>query len=109
MKKTYADVLDRIQRPILCPRVEWSDLSPVNVPSKVQLDEVEVLQWYVVDDIDVDFLIKINEPIYFNNYNWTYMWGICHYGTPWESVPLMFDNAIMSDNFTCKIQGSMVQ
>ena len=99
--KTYNDVLNKINRPILCPRVQWGDLQPENLPAEVQLGETEILQWYIIDDIDVDFLISINEPVYFNEYTQTYMWGVCHYGTPWESVPLMFDKAIMPDNFAC--------
>ena len=98
---TYRDLLNRLTRPMYCPRINWGDLEPENEPIEVREGTNEILQWYIIEESDVDTLISLNEPIYYNNYIDMYIWGVCHYGTPWEDVPLMFDKCIMPDNFTC--------
>lgn len=99
--KTYADVLKKIHRPLLCPRVQWEYLVCENVPCEDFEQYYTVFQWYLIDDDDADFLISINEPVYYHRCIDMFVWGVCHYGTPWENVPLMFDKCIMPDNFTC--------
>lgn len=99
----YSELITRLTRPMECSGVKGEHLEPINEPTEVQTGVTEIFQWYVISENDVDILINVNEPVYFNNRIDMYMWGVCLYGPAWESVPLMFDKAIMPDNFTCNM------
>ena len=49
-------------------------------------DEIEVAQWYIVDDWGSRLLQKINEIVYYNETLDMYLWGVTHCGTRWDYV-----------------------
>ena len=49
-------------------------------------DELEVFQWYIVDDWGGRLLTEINEIVYYNEMLDMYLWGVTHYGTSWDYV-----------------------
>ena len=51
-----------------------------------QNDDVEVFQWFIVDDWGARLLQEINEIVYYNETLDMYLWGVTHYGTSWDYV-----------------------
>lgn len=51
-----------------------------------QNDELEVFQWFIVDDWGARLLQEINEIVYYNETLDMYLWGVTHYGTEWNYV-----------------------
>lgn len=51
-----------------------------------QDNELEVFQWFIVDDCGARLLQKINEIVYYNKELDMYLWGVTHYGTSWDYV-----------------------
>lgn len=51
-----------------------------------QNDEIEVFQWFIVDDWGARLLQDINEIVYYNEKLDMYLWGVAHYGTSWDYV-----------------------
>ena len=51
-----------------------------------QDDELEVFQWFIVDDWGARLLQDINEIVYYNETLDMYLWGVTHYGTSWNYV-----------------------
>lgn len=51
-----------------------------------QDDELEVFQWFIVDDWGAELLQRINEVVYYNEKLDMYLWGVTHYGTSWDYV-----------------------
>ena len=51
-----------------------------------QDDELEVFQWYIVDDWGARLLQEINEIVYYNETLDMYIWGVTHFGTSWDHV-----------------------
>lgn len=51
-----------------------------------QDDDLEVFQWYIVDDWGARLLNEINEIVYYNETLDMYLWGVTHYGTSWNYV-----------------------
>lgn len=51
-----------------------------------QDDELEVFQWFIVDNLGARLLQDLNEIIYYNEKLDMYLWGVTHYGTSWDYV-----------------------
>ena len=51
-----------------------------------ELEEVEVFQWFIVDDWGARLLQDIDEIVYYNETLDMYLWGVTHYGTSWDYV-----------------------
>lgn len=51
-----------------------------------QDDDLEVFQWFIVDDWGARLLQEINEIVYYNETLNMYLWGVTHYGTSWNYV-----------------------
>jgi hypothetical protein len=50
-------------------------------------DELEVFQWFIVDDWGARLLQQeTNEIVYYNETLDMYLWGVTHYGTSWNYV-----------------------
>lgn len=50
-------------------------------------DELEVFQWFIVDDWGARLLQQeTNEIVYYNETLDMYLWGVTHYGTSWDYV-----------------------
>lgn len=49
-------------------------------------EEVEVYQWFIVDDWGARLLQDINEIVYYNEKLDMYLWGVQRYGTSWNYV-----------------------
>ena len=49
-------------------------------------DELEVFQWFIVDDWGARLLKEINEIVYYNETLDINLWGVTHYGTSWDKV-----------------------
>lgn len=51
----------------------------------------EVYQWYLIKESDADYLKRnTDELIFYSDVLDEYLWGVTHFGTPWESVTLEF-------------------
>ena len=49
--------------------------------------QVEVFQWYLITPSDAEYLKSVtNELIFYSDVLDEYVWGITHFGTPWDSV-----------------------
>ena len=51
-----------------------------------QDDDIEVFQWFIVDDWGARLLQDIDEIVYYNETLDMYLWGVTHYGTSWDYV-----------------------
>lgn len=50
-------------------------------------DEMEVLQWFIIDDWGARLLQQeTNEIVYYNETLDMYLWGVTHFGTSWNYV-----------------------
>ena len=48
---------------------------------------MEVFQYYIVPEWAVEEILKdAGEIVYYSEPLGVYLWGVTHYGTPWESV-----------------------
>lgn len=51
----------------------------------------EIYQWYLIDPSDADYLKRnTDELIFYSDVLDEYVWGVTHFGTPWEGVTLEF-------------------
>lgn len=51
----------------------------------------EIYQWYLIDPTDAEYLKNnTDELIFYSDVLDEYVWGVTHFGTPWESVTLEF-------------------
>ncbi len=53
---------------------------------EIEQEEIEVYQWFIVDDWGARLLKEINEIVYYNETLDMYLWGVQHYGTSWNYV-----------------------
>lgn len=51
-----------------------------------QDDDIDVFQWFIVDDWGAKLLQDISEIVYYNEKLDMYLWGVTHYGTSWDYV-----------------------
>lgn len=51
-----------------------------------QDDELEIFQYYIVDDWGARLLQDIDEVVYYNEELDMYLWGVTHCGTSWDYV-----------------------
>lgn len=51
-----------------------------------QDNELEVFQWFIVDNWGARLLQDINEIVYYNETLDMYLWGVTHCGTSWDYV-----------------------
>lgn len=51
-----------------------------------QDNDLEVFQWFIVDDWGARLLTEINEIVYYNETLDMYLWGVTHFGTSWNYV-----------------------
>lgn len=49
-------------------------------------EEVEVMQWYIVDDNGAKILSEVGEIVYQNEELGLNLWGVTHWGTSWDYV-----------------------
>ena len=91
---TYAG-LAKILKPILCNDIVnlfYSEINGKYIEPEIisgcdyDNENVEIFQYYIVDSYNLDLLKKNNEIIYYIDYLDMYIWGVTHYGTPWENV-----------------------
>jgi len=105
--KTYKDFLDFTKEtPILCNNIAQDDenyfsLELVNGDDKNE-DEgelfTEIYQYYIVSDNLAEYIkLFTNDILYYHNKLDIYVWGITHFGTSWEYVPITIkkDNIII--------------
>ena len=49
--------------------------------------QVEIFQWYLISPNDADYLKRVtNELVFYSDILDEYVWGVTHFGTPWDSV-----------------------
>ena len=49
--------------------------------------QVEIFQWYLITPSDAEYLKRVtDELIFYSDVLDEYVWGITHFGTPWDSV-----------------------
>jgi hypothetical protein len=59
---------------------DWADQEPA-----------EIYQWYLISPSDADYMKRnTDELIFYSDVLDEYVWGVTHFGTPWEGVELMF-------------------
>ena len=46
----------------------------------------EIFQYYIVSDNGAEILQEINEIVFYNSNLDMYVWGVTHWGTPWDYV-----------------------
>jgi hypothetical protein len=55
-------------------------------------DDVEtkdIYQWYLIGSNDAEYLKRTtDELVFYSNVLDEYLWGVTHFGTPWDSVTL---------------------
>lgn len=51
-----------------------------------QNEDLEVFQWFIVDDWGARLLQDIDEVVYYNEKLDMYLWGVTHCGTSWDYV-----------------------
>ena len=48
---------------------------------------IDIFQYYIIDSRDAEILQdRTNEIVYYVDYLDLYIWGVTHYGTPWNGV-----------------------
>ena len=54
---------------------------------KHEKNEKDIFQWYLITPSDAEYLKSVtNELIFYSDVLDEYVWGITHFGTPWDSV-----------------------
>jgi len=54
----------------------------------------EIFQWYLIGKNDAEYLMRhTDEIIFYSDVLDEYIWGVTHWGTPWEGVELEFKDA----------------
>lgn len=54
----------------------------------------EIYQWYLISPSDADYLKRhTQELVFYSEVLDEYVWGVTHFGTPWEGVSLDFVEA----------------
>lgn len=60
-----------------------------------QENQSEVFQWFITDERGAEILQEAEEIVYYNDVLDLYLWGVTHWGTPWDYV--LTDIKIESD------------
>lgn len=61
-------------------------------------ENYEVFQWFLIKPIDAEYLKDhTNELVFYSDVLDEYVWGVTHWGTPWDSVYLEFDDKKIED------------
>jgi hypothetical protein len=49
----------------------------------------EIFQWYLISPSDADYLKNVtDEVVFYSDVLDEYVWGVTHFGTPWDNVEL---------------------
>lgn len=59
----------------------------------------EIFQWFIVEDSAKWILKKAGEPLFYSPLLDCYVWGVTHYGTPWDYVLTSLE---LDENFSLK-------
>ena len=51
----------------------------------------DIFQWYLISPSDAEYLKNTDELVFYSEVLDEYVWGVTHFGTPWESVTLEID------------------
>ena len=53
--------------------------------------EKDIFQWYLISPSDAEYLKRVtDEIVFYSDILDEYVWGVTHFGAPWESVNLDF-------------------
>ena len=54
---------------------------------EIEGEQKQVFQWYLISISDAEYLKRTtDELIFYSEVLDEFVWGVTHYGTPWESV-----------------------
>lgn len=59
----------------------WYDEEEDNTPK-------DIFQWYLISPSDAEYLKNTDELVFYSDVLDEYVWGVTHFGTPWNSVTL---------------------
>lgn len=105
--KTYKDFLDFTKEtPILCNKiaqdVDWLELENGDEYEREYDNEAgtysDIYQYYIVSNNMAKYIKLFTNDILYYHYKYDiYVWGITHYGTSWDYVPITIkkDNIII--------------
>lgn len=48
----------------------------------------DIFQWYLISPSDAEYLKNTDELVFYSDVLDEYVWGVTHFGTPWNSVTL---------------------
>lgn len=67
---------------LFIPNVDYENLTPIRYD-----EEDEIFQYYYVDEMGKRFVENLtNDPLFYDERNGLYVWGITHWGTSWNYV-----------------------
>ena len=55
-----------------------------NIIDYLNYNYCEVFQWFIINENDINFLMALNCPIYYNYDKDLYLLGVTHWGTGWD-------------------------
>lgn len=94
---TYAELAKRLdalklfnKAPELDPDI-WTGLENGEYWQEDGEYNKEVFQWYLISPTDADYIKRnSDELIFYSEVLDEYVWGVTHFGTPWDGVELEF-------------------
>lgn len=48
----------------------------------------DIFQWYLISPSDAEYLKNTDELVFYSDVLDEYIWGVTHFGTPWDDVTL---------------------
>lgn len=94
---TYAELVKRLDVVKLfnkAPELDediYSGLENGDLATDDSNDYIEIFQWYLIGANDAEYLKDhTDELIFYSDVLDEYVWGVTHFGTPWDSVNLEF-------------------
>lgn len=86
--KTYADLSRHVGDMVLCNAMCDRYGVTMELDHGCDYDEEDVYQLYIISERGAEFLEMWTDEIVYYDYELDlYVWGINHFGTPWNGVP----------------------